>query len=107
MKKFLPFVLVILVAYYVFPLFIVDTGSGMFFLLLVIPLVSFLCAMVYSWKYSFNIFFVLCFSLLFIPTVYLFYNETAWNYVALYGAVALLGGLIGVGLRKVESLVKK
>lgn len=107
MKKFLPYILVILVAYYIFPLFVKDTGSGMLFLLLIIPFASFLCAMIYSLKHSFNIFFVLCFSLLFIPTIYIFYNESAWIYVALYGIIAFLGSLIGVCIRRVGWFGKK
>lgn len=107
MKKFLPYILVILVIYYVLPFFVRDTGSGMLLLLLIIPMSTFLSSVMYSMKYSFNIFLVLSFSLLFIPTIYIFYNESAWFYVVLYGVIALLGSLVGVGIKRIESFGKK
>lgn len=41
-------------------------------------------------------------ALLFIPLMYVIYNELARIYTAIYGAIVLIGNLIGLVLRKAK-----
>lgn len=103
MKKVLPYVLVILIAYYVIPLIVKDTGSGMFVLLFAIPLICLICSVTYSFLNSFNIYLIILSAVLFIPSIFIYYNYSAWIYASAYGVVSLLGSLIGVGFKKFIS----
>lgn len=50
----LPYVIVLAIIFYVLPLLIKDTGSGMFMLLLVIPLLTLFCAVIYGVRQGFD-----------------------------------------------------
>ncbi|MGI5985418.1 MAG: hypothetical protein GXY01_01555 [Clostridiales bacterium] len=99
-KPMLPFLAVILMVFYLLPLLIHDTGTAMMMLLLIIPLICFLCSVIYGWKHSFDILYSFIVTALFIPTIFIFYNSSALIYVAVYGAVALVGNLLGMLLGK-------
>lgn len=94
-KKQLIYFLVILLNYYVLPLFILDTGSGMFFLLFLMPLICLAASVVYGVKNGFTLWIPLAAAVLFVPSIFLFYNISAWVYSAGYGVLALLGNGIG------------
>ena len=94
------YLIVITLAFYVLPAFINDTGSGIFFLLILIPIICFLTSLIYGIRHSFNLIFLLLIMILFIPTIFIFYNESAANYVLIYGIIAVIGNLLG-------SLIKK
>ena len=94
-KKALPYLLIILIAFYVLPLFIADTGSGMFMLLLVIPVICTIVSLVYGKKEKFNLVYSLIVAVLFIPAVFIYFNDSALVYVLLYGIISLLSNYIG------------
>lgn len=50
----LPYVIVLAIIFYVLPLLIKDTGSGMFMLLLVIPLLTLICGVIYGVRQGFD-----------------------------------------------------
>lgn len=91
-----PYGVVLLLTYYVLPLLISDTGMGMLVLLFVVPLVCFVCALVYGARWGFGWFFVLFGVLLFLPSVFVFYNSSALVYVFVYGVVLLVGNVFGL-----------
>lgn len=93
--KQLPYLLVILLGFYWLPLLIVDTGSAMMLLLVIIPLICFLCSCVYGARHSFNFFYAMIVAVLFIPSIFIFYNTTAWVYSLGYGIISLIGNLVG------------
>ncbi len=93
--KVLPYLLVNIVAFYLLPAVIKDTGSGMTAMLIAIPLICFVIALVFGIKHSFNLLYPMAVALLFAPTIFIFYNSTAWVYIILYGVIALLGNFIG------------
>ncbi len=93
--KMIPYLLVNIVAFYLLPMVIQDTGSAMFVLLVAIPLICFTTAIVFGVKNSFNWIYPLAVALLFMPTIFIYYNESAAFYLAVYGIIALLGSLIG------------
>ena len=100
LREMIPYLLVIILDFYLFPLLIRDTGSAMLILLMVIPLVCFICSLVYVIKNTFSLTYVIITTVLFIPSIPLFYNLTAWVYVMGYGVIALLGNAIGTLLGK-------
>ena len=100
-KKMLPFLLVLIVDFYILPVCIRDTGSGILYLLFIIPLICCVDAIVYGIKYGLEILFVLLAGLLFVPSLFIFYNESAWVYAIGYTGLAFLGNVIGYFLKKI------
>ena len=93
-KEVLPFILAQLIIFYAFPLFIKDTGSGMFIMLAGIPLATFVNACIHGKKCGFVWWYALT-TILFIPSVYLYFNESAMIYTVVYFVIALGGDWIG------------
>lgn len=93
-----PYLLVTILGFYLLPLMLWDTGSAMLLLLVVIPLICFACACLYGMKHAFSLCYALIVAALFLPTVFIFYNFTAWVYVVGYGVIALAGNLMGAML---------
>lgn len=97
----IPYTLVLLFAFYLLPLLIRNTGAAIIFMLFVIPLITFLCALHYGSRHNgFNVLFPIITTVIFIPSVYIFYNASALIYVIGYAAVAFAGIGIGGLLRK-------
>ncbi len=94
------FYLLIIAVFYILPLIIKDTGSAMIVLLILIPIGVFLISLIYSVKNGFKMHFSLVVGLLFIPTIYIHYNESAYVYIAIY----TLTSVVAQGLAK---LIKK
>lgn len=101
LQAMLPYLVVIAADFYLLPLLIRNTGWAMLLLLVVIPLVCLACSVVYGWRYSFHGLYPVIVAVLFMPTIFLFYNSTAWVYIVAYGIIALLGNLIGMVFFKV------
>ena len=95
MKKYIPYLIVNALAFYLEPLIITDTGSAMFVVLIFLPLVCFLSSIIYGVKHSFSILYPVLISLLFIPTIFIHYNSSASIYIIMYGLIALCGNLFG------------
>ncbi len=93
--KMMPYLVINILSFYLLPLLIQTTGTAIFILLIGIPLICFLTSFVYSTKNGFVWFYPVVISVLFIPTIFIFYNYTAWVYIFGYGIVALIGNLIG------------
>jgi hypothetical protein len=99
-KPMLPFLLVMILAFYLLPLLIGGAGAGILILLTVIPVINFVCSFIFGLKYSFDIVYVILVVFLFIPTIIIFYNSTAFGYVIGYGIIALIANLIGAKVHK-------
>lgn len=95
MKNMLPYLFVNIIVFYALPLMIKDTGSGMMILILGIPFFCFIASFVYGMKNAFNVTYVLLVVLLFIPTIFIFYNESANIYIFYYFVVVLVGSYLG------------
>ncbi|MEK6454747.1 hypothetical protein [Caldifermentibacillus hisashii] len=95
-KRALPYLTIIMLSFYLLPLLIKDTGTGMTMLLVVIPCICFICSFVYGMKNSFHPFYTIVVAILFVPSIFIFYNITAWIYIVIYGITALIGNLIGM-----------
>ncbi len=100
LKDMLPFLLIILGTFYLLPMLIQDTGTGMMALLIIIPLICFISSLIYGLKKPFSIFYPIIVGVLFVPSILIFYNSSAWVYIIGYGIVALIGSFIGVCISK-------
>ena len=93
--RMIPYLLVNTLAFYLLPLIMQDTGSAMFVMLVGLPVSCFSTSIVFGARNSFNGFYPLAVALLFTPTIFVFYNESAAFYIVVYGIIALVGNLIG------------
>ena len=91
----IPYAIVFAVDFYLLPTVIRDTGMAMLVMLCVIPLFAFIVALVYGTVNGFNIILPVLAMLLFLPTIFIYYNYTAWVYVIAYGVIVLAGNGIG------------
>lgn len=102
-RKMLPYLAVIIFSFYVLPLLIQDTGSGMSILLFGIPMICLIVSFTYGIKNLFNWLFPLLVMLLFVPTMFIFYNESASIYILAYGIISIIGNFIGSLFSKKEQ----
>ena len=103
-KKYTVYI-VIAMMYYFIPLYLVkDTGSGIFLLLMVIPIIVFLISLVFAIKKGFRWYFSVIVGLLWFPNVYIL-NDSASSYTMVYGAISFIGQLIGTLLRKYRKSI--
>lgn len=91
----IPYAIVLAADFYLLPWLIRNTGTAMFLLLFVIPMISFFCAVVYGFHRGFDFLLPAMVMILFAPTIFIFYNFSAWPYLIAYGVIALMG--IGIG----------
>lgn len=99
-KKMLPYLFIVVLDFYLIPFLIKDTGSAMLSLLVIIPIICFICSIIYGVKNSFNLQYSFLVAFLFIPTIFIFYNFSAWIYIVFYGAAALIGNAVGMIFHK-------
>ena len=92
-KNQFAYLLIIALTFYGLPL--IDRESKMLMLWILFPLVCFLSAIVYGIKYLFSLVYSILVMVLFIPTNFIFYNETASFYIGVYGVISLVGNLLG------------
>lgn len=99
--KLWPYVLLVFIAFYAFPLLIKDTGSAMLVLLALIPFAVFASSLACGIKSGFSLIFSFIVFLLFLPSVFIFYNGSALIYSVVYLVIGTLGSGIGAGIRKI------
>lgn len=87
--EMVPFLAMTAAAFYLLPLVVKDTGSNMFVLLSVLPIVVLVCALLYGMKHGFHLLYAVIVGLLFLPTLLVFFNESALIYAGIYGLIAL------------------
>ena len=103
-KKYIVYI-VIAMMYYLIPLYLVkDTGSGIFLLFMAIPTIVFLISLVFAIKKGFRWYFSVIVGLLWFPNVFIL-NDSASSYIIIYGAISLIGQLIGNLLRKYRKSI--
>ena len=97
-KNMIPYLVGILAVFYLLPLCMRDTGGAMMVMLFAMPALCVTISFFYGRHHGFHLLYPLAVGLCFLPSVWLFYNESALIYVAIYGAMALFGSFLG-GLR--------
>lgn len=91
----LPYLLVLLLDFYLLPLLIGDTGAAMLYLLFVIPIIVLITSLAYGMIRGFDLLLPSAAVLLFLPTIWLYYNESAVVYLLFYAAASLSGLAVG------------
>lgn len=99
-KNLWSFLLIIIISYYLLPLMIKDTGTGMLVLLVSLPAISLICSLIYELKSGSQPLFSILLMVLYIPSVFLIYNSSAMIYALIYGVLSLVGMLIGFQISK-------
>ena len=90
------FVYIILaISFYVFPLIVKNTGIAMLVMLIAIPAICFGFSVIYGIRNGFHWWYALVVAALFFPTIFIFYNSSAWIYVVAYAVISLVGNLVG------------
>ena len=99
-RSHMVFYLLLLIDFYIVPWFIKNTGSAMIVMLVIIPLICLITSVFYGIRNGFNFWYILIVAIMFVPSIFIFYNSSAWVYVVGYAVIALLGNLIALPLRK-------
>lgn len=94
------FYVMCIINFYVVPFFIKDTSSAIFILMVLMPLISFSTSVVYGIKNGLKAHYFIFSTLLFIPSLFIYYNATAWIYVVLFSGISLIGDAIGSAIKK-------
>ena len=95
LRKMLPFLGVNVFAFYILPFLNMHTNGVILLLLIEIPVICFVTSLIYGIKRSFNLIYTLIVMLIFVPTIFIFYNESAAIYILIYGVHSLIGNFIG------------
>lgn len=90
---------IILIAFYIVPMLIKDTGSGMF-ILLIVCLITLITSLIYGLRNTVDFIYPLIVAILFIPTLFIYYNISAWVYIIAYSLIAFIGELLGKTLQR-------
>ena len=98
-KMWLPLVLC-LIAFYLFPILGRDTGSFILILLIATPIICFFASLLYSLRQGFQILLPIAVGVLFLPSIFLFYNSSAWVYPIIYSFLSLVGSAVGFLIRR-------
>mgnify|MGYP003311830117 CR=1 FL=1 len=96
-KTLLIYSTVLIIIFYLLPLLF---KGGIAFLFLINPLAVFLSSVIYSCNNKLVLPVVFITALLFLPTIFIFYNESAWIYVVFYVVVSFVGCFIGLKRNK-------
>ena len=105
LKKNIIFYIILFIDFYIIPRFIKDTGSAVIVMLMIIPLICLITSVFYGIRNGFDFWYILIAAIMFTPSIFMFYNSSAWVYVVGYAVIALLGNLIAFTLRKNKSVI--
>lgn len=95
-KKMMPYLVVLLITFYLLPLCMRDTGIAMFLMLIIMPAICLICSIIYGFKQGFYWLYPIAAAALFAPTIWIYYNSSAWIYIVIYAGAALIGDLFGM-----------
>ncbi len=91
----IPYAIVLAVDFYLLPSLINNTGVAMLMMLCIMPLLALFCSVIYGVRQGFDFLLPITAMILFIPTIFIYFNESAWVYVIAYGIIILVGSGIG------------
>lgn len=95
MRFHLPYLLAPMAGFYLLPLLLRDTGGAILLLLIVLPMVCLFSAFLHGRRFGFRWWLGPVVAAIFVPTLWLFYDASAWVYPVIYGVLTLLGSLLG------------
>ncbi|MDV0443457.1 hypothetical protein [Methanorbis rubei] len=94
-RQMLPYLFVCGIAFYGLPLLGEDTGYFIVLLLILLPLICFVLGFLYGFFSAFHLVFPLLVTLLFLPTVFLYYNVSALGYALAFLVITFVGNGVG------------
>ncbi|MBQ8371250.1 MAG: hypothetical protein IJY35_14855 [Clostridia bacterium] len=97
--RILPFLAVTAADFWLIPLFMNETNV-MLLVLCVMPFVCFVTSYVCGLVCSFQPMYLFGVEMLFLPTVWVYYNESAMVYMLVYAVIAALGCAVGALMKK-------
>lgn len=103
LKAMAPYLSIWLITFYLLPLLIKDTGSAMFMLLLVTPFIFLISGFFLGNRHGFRWFDPVILFFLGIPTLWIYYNESALIYFLIDPLLLMLGSYLGSLRRKKSS----
>ncbi len=96
----IPYIIVLGIDFYLLPFLMRDSGTAMVLMLCVMPCIALGSGVIYGVCSGFRVELSIAALLLFIPTVFIFYNSSAWIYAPVYAAVVLAGTGAGQALHR-------
>ncbi len=101
LKKMLPYLIVNILSFYLLPLLMRDTGSAMLILLFILPIIVAITSSIYGYESNkIDLIYSLLIAILFIPTIFVYMNITAWVYTIGYFIVSILFNFIGKSINR-------
>ena len=94
-KPMLPYLGVAAAAFYLLPLLMKDTGFAILMLLVLIPAICLVDGFCYGKKHGFQVLFAILTGVIFVPTVWIYYNSSASVYIAVFTCFTLAGTYFG------------
>ena len=105
LKKLLVYTIILVVVFYLIPISTkLETPMELAFTLMIVlnPIVCLGTAAVFGIKHGFKWYFLMLAPILFIPSLYIFYNDSAFLYIVIYIIFSAAGMGIGCILRKLS-----
>ena len=72
-----------------------NTGFAMLMMLIIMPLSTFACTVIYGVRQGFDFILPILAIVLLAPTIFIFYNSSAWIYIVIYAVIAFIGNGMG------------
>lgn len=94
------YLILILAAFYIVPIFMRSTDGEAAGLLVVIPVICLVTGFFAGREYGFQWLYPIIVGILFFPSIFIFYNSSALFYCVAFGIVSLIGNGIGSVFRK-------
>ena len=109
MKKYLKEIILLLIQlfmYYIYPLFCGPTDAmGMVFIILLTTLLLSIILTVIS-KEKIKYFYPIAVAILFIPSIFIYYNESALIHSLWYLVISSIGIFLGIIINKTKKILK-
>lgn len=99
-KKYYVYILVMLAFYVAAPLLCRNTGSAIFTLLCLLPVILFILSLVYAKMNGFKWYLSIIIGLLWLPAI-IYLNESASIYALIYGIISFVGQGVGFLVNKI------
>lgn len=90
-----PYLLALGLDFYLLPIWAQNTGTMLMLLLCVIPFIAFATGVICGARRGFRPLLPAAALLLFMPTLFIYYNSSAWVYAPAYALIVLAGNALG------------
>lgn len=91
----IPYITILAIIFYLLPLVVKNTALAMLMMLIIMPVLTFVCTVIYGMRHGLDFILPILAIILFTPTIFIFYNSSAWIYIVIYAVVAFIGNGIG------------